>query len=605
MTPTLPTPRRRDLPPPALWLLSVLIGIVAGLGAAGFRALIALIHNLLFLGKFSASYDANVHTPLGPWGAGIILVPVIGAAGVAFLVGNFAPEAKGHGVPEVMEAIYYGKGVIRPIVALIKSLASAISIGSGGSIGREGPIIQIGASFGSTVGQVLRLRVWQCLVLIAAGAGGGIAATFNTPIGGVLFAVEIMMTEISVRTLVPVAISTATATYVGQLFFGAHPSFVVPSLESTVFRITSPAALLSFAGLGLLLGLVSVLFIRSIYGFEHFFEKHVKGGYYVQHMTGMLIVGLLMYSMMSRFGHYYIQGVGYATVQDILSGKLSLLYLLVLLFALKLLATSLALGSGASGGVFSPALFIGATLGSCYALALQTLFPYLQLSPAAFAIAGMGAVVGGTTGATMTAMVMVFEMTLDFSVVLPIIITVALSHAVRQLLISDTIYTRKLTLRGLKAPDSFHADFSFALSAKDLMETPVPCVSASFPARGFSHSTQSYPSSTVLVTGPSGNVVGVLSADEVNTQPELLAPAATLGDIARTNFRIVPPETPYLDLVSALSNTGDSFLLVSSKPDHLLAGDVLGVITPAKSSILWLPTVFSFPPDHGSLSPSP
>jgi chloride channel protein, CIC family len=204
MTPASSRPRRPDLPPPALWLLSVLIGIVAGLGAAGFRALIALFHNLLFLGKFSASYDASVHTPLGPWGAGIILVPMLGAAGVAFLVGNSAPEAKGHGVPEVMEAIYYGKGVIRPIVALIKSLASALSIGSGGSIGREGPIIQIGSSFGSTVGQVLRLPVWQCLVLIAAGAGGGIAATFNTPIGGVLFAVEIMMTEISVRSLVPV-----------------------------------------------------------------------------------------------------------------------------------------------------------------------------------------------------------------------------------------------------------------------------------------------------------------------------------------------------------------------------------------------------------------
>ena len=215
----------------------------------------------------------------------VVLVPVVGALGVAFLVKNFAPEAKGHGVPEVMDAVYHRRGVIRPVVSVVKALASALSIGSGASIGREGPIIQIGSSFGSTVGQLLRLPAWQRITLIAAGAGGGIAATFNTPVGGVLFAVEIILHEVSARTLVPVVTATATATYVGQLFFGPHPSFFIPALETPFFVVAKPLVLVAYAGLGAIAGLVSALFIWSIYGCEAFFEKHVKGGYYVQHMA--------------------------------------------------------------------------------------------------------------------------------------------------------------------------------------------------------------------------------------------------------------------------------------------------------------------------------
>ena len=278
----------RSLNAPALWALSILVGIVAGLGAVLFRALIGFLHNLLFLGKFSATYDANTHTPPSPWGPYVILVPVVGALGVTFLVKNFAPEAKGHGVPEVMDAVYHRRGIIRPVVSVIKALASALSIGSGASIGREGPIIQIGSSFGSTLGQLLRLPVWQRITLIAAGAGGGIGATFNTPVGGVLFAVEIILHEVSARTLVPVFTATATATYIGELFFGPHPSFSIPALETPFFVLAKPLVLAAYAGLGAIAGLVSALFIWSIYGFEEMFEKHVKGGYYVQHMAGML-----------------------------------------------------------------------------------------------------------------------------------------------------------------------------------------------------------------------------------------------------------------------------------------------------------------------------
>jgi len=187
-----------------LSLLAVVVGIVTGFGAVLFRDLIGFIHNVLFLGKFALQYDANQFTPPSPWGALVILVPVVGAAIVTFLVSNFAPEAKGHGVPEVMDAIYYGGGIIRPVVAVVKSLASAFAIGSGAAVGREGPIIQIGSALGSTLGQIIRMPPGQRIILVAAGAGAGIAATFNTPIGGVMFTIELMMPEVSVSSFLPV-----------------------------------------------------------------------------------------------------------------------------------------------------------------------------------------------------------------------------------------------------------------------------------------------------------------------------------------------------------------------------------------------------------------
>jgi CIC family chloride channel protein len=188
-----------------LSLLAIVVGLVTGLGAAVFRDLSGLIHNITFLGVFSFDYEANEFTPPSPWGALIILVPVIGGQIVTFLITKFAPEARGHGVPEVMDAIYYQDGMIRPVVAVIKSVASALSIGTGAAVGREGPIIQIGSAIGSTLGQIVRMAPWQRITLVAAGAGAGIAATFNTPIGGVMFAIELMMPELSARTFLPVS----------------------------------------------------------------------------------------------------------------------------------------------------------------------------------------------------------------------------------------------------------------------------------------------------------------------------------------------------------------------------------------------------------------
>lgn len=563
-----------------LWfsLLSVLVGVVAGLGAAVFRSLIGLFHNLFFLGQWSAAHDANTHTPASPWGPFVVLVPVLGAAGVAFLVKNFAPEAKGHGVPEVMDAIYYNRGRIRPVVALIKSLASALSIGSGGSVGREGPIIQIGSSFGSTIGQLLRVPAWQRIALIAGGAGGGIAATFNTPVGGVLFVLEMMMHEVSVRTLVPVAIAVATATYMGRLFFGPHPSFVIEALETPYFHVTDPLVLLAYVGLGLLMGLMSALFIKSIYGCEDFFEKRVGGGYYRQHLLGMFLVGLILYGMMASTGHYYVGGVGYATVQDVLAGAPLPLYLLVLLCATKLLATSLTLGSGASGGVFSPLLYLGATLGGAYGLLLKGLFPQLAISSPAFAVAGMAGMVGGATGAAMAAIVMIFEMTLDYNVIVPMTITVAISYGMRKVLSPESIYTMKLARRGHYVPDVLRTGPHFVRRAREMISPDFHPLAASTTLAEFARIVSRQPSVSFFLVEEQNRILGFVRKEAALRILDGDSDSATIGDLAETNFITIGENSALFDVINGLHSSGASVAVVVSASGAVTAEQVKGLI---------------------------
>lgn len=573
------TTARRLLGPLGFYLLATAVGIVAGLGAVVFRGLIALVHNLLFLGRISVVYDANVHTPPGPFGPLVVLAPVLGAAGVAFLVKNFAPEAKGHGVPEVLDAIYYQKGVIRPIVAVIKSLASALTIGSGGSAGREGPMIQIGASFGSTLAQWFTLAPWQRITLIAAGAGGGIAASFNTPVGGILFAIEIMMHELSVRTLVPVAISTATATYVSRLVFGAHPSFIIPDFETPHFHVTDPRTLLSYIVLGVVAGLASSLFIKCLYLFEDFFEGHARFSYYLRHCAAMLLVGTIFYVMMRIFGHYYIEGVGYATVQDVLTGKMSAVPLLLLLFVLKMVATSLTLGSGASGGIFSPTFFMGATLGGACGVILVSAFPGLMVSPAGFAVAGMAGMVGASTGAAVAAIVMIFEMTLDYGVIIPMTITVALAYGIRRMFSKESIYTIKLVRRGHRVPESLRANLYELRQAGELMDRPVVSMPASSSPRQAMTQMRDHPATSCFLLEEDGQVAGILEREAAVELGDSSGFVDGVRQIASKAYIVAAEDTPLFDLLAAMRARNASVALIARREGAVAVSDIRGVIT--------------------------
>jgi CIC family chloride channel protein len=450
-------------------LLAVATGIIAGTGAWAFRMMIGLVHNVLFLGDPSFHYDANVHTPASPWGWGVILVPVAGSVVVAWLVKNFAPEAKGHGVPEVMDAIYYNEGRIRPRVAIVKSLASAVSIGSGGSVGREGPIVQIGSAFGSTLGQIIRMPAGDRITLIAAGSGAGIAATFNAPLGGIAFALELLLISISARTLLVVSITSCVAILISHQLLGSQPSFYIPALEVPDFASFQPLALAQFLLLGGLMALLSIVFIRGLYWMEDVFDA-IPGNYYSRHALGMLCVGVMIYLLYRHAGQYYEEGVGYATVMDVLQGILSDPWFLLLLLGLKLLATWLSLGSGASGGVFSPALFVGATGGAMFGHLCHALIPGVPVSLPAFAIAGMAAMIAGSTGAVLTGIIMIAEMTQDHRVMLPLILATSVAYAVRRSLMEGDIYTMKLLARGHPVPAAFRRPSVAGLRIRGLMD---------------------------------------------------------------------------------------------------------------------------------------
>ena len=436
------------------YILILLVGVVAGLGAIFFRELIAFFHNLFFYGQFSLFYDVLQHAKPSRFGMGIVFAPVIGAFFVAYLVSHFAKEARGHGVPEVIDAIYYERGVIRPIVALIKALASSISIGSGGSIGREGPIIQIGAAFGSTLGQWIKIPDWQRITLIACGAGGGIAATFNTPLGGILFAFEIMLPELSARTVIPVSIGTAIATYTSYFYFGNVP--FIPAMIQ-VDMTMNIIDMMIYLILSVLIGVMSTLFIRTIYFTEDCFDR-LSEHYYIRHMFGMFLVGISMVVMMQMFGHYYIQGVGYATIFDVLTNMLIHPWFLLFLAFLKLVDTAITLGSGGSGGIFSPLLFMGATLGASIGGVAQIIFPETHLNLPLGALFGMAGMVGASTAAPITAIIMTAELTNNYQIILPLMVIVAIAYAVRRLMIKDSVYTLKLTRRGHGIPDVFQTN---------------------------------------------------------------------------------------------------------------------------------------------------
>ena len=551
-----------------LGVVSVLVGLISGVGAWAFRRLIGLIHNVFFLGTLGFGFDANVHTTTETWGPYVILVPVIGAIGVVWLVKTFAPEAKGHGVPEVLDAVYYNEGRIRPSVALVKSLASALSIGSGGAVGREGPIIQIGATIGSTLGQWIPIPTRDRVILMAAGAGAGIAATFNAPLGGILFAVELLLVSINSRSIFSLTLATAASTYVGRLLMGSTPAFDVPALQFPNFGLEPALGLLSFIPFAILCGLVATLFIRAIYWSEDLFES-MPGNYYSRHLLGMLGMGIMMFCLQRFTGHFYVEGVGYAAIMDVLTETLTHPGFLLMLCGLKLVATCLTLGSGASGGVFSPALFMGATLGAAYGQIVTTLVPDINISVPTFAIAGMAAIVGSSTGAVFTSVVMIAELTGNHNIVLLVILTVSISYVVRRIVSPPSIYTLKLNRRGHTVPEGREASVTAAHVAEDLMTNNFQVVTAS------NESIRTAPG-VVIRTDEDGRIVSVSQQFKAKDKPSQSAVAENV------NFVLVGPNANQIEVLRDISEEQGEIVLVSSAPADRLGKDVLGVVTLAE-----------------------
>ncbi len=421
-----------------LLVLAVAVGAGSSLGAVGFRWLVTAATQV-----FSGWSDYSAHTGsghgwlrwAGPWF--VVAVPVLSGLVYGPLIHLGAREARGHGVPEVMYAVAAHGGRIRPRVALVKSVASALCIGGGGSVGREGPIVQVGSALASAVGQLVRLPASRLRLLVAAGAAGAVSATFNAPIAAVFFALELILADFAVESFAAVVLASVTSSAISRAIIGDHPFLNLPE-----FRVTSPIEYLWYAGVGLVAAAVGVGFSRTLYLVEDLCDRCWRGPEWLRPAVGGLLLGGLLLAVPQLYG------VGYPVLNKAVTGGLPLLVLLVLL-AGKVVATSLTIGIGGSGGVFGPTLFIGAMLGAAIGDAAHVAMPGRTAPVGAYALVGMGAVFAGAARTPITAVVMVFELTGEYSVVLPLMVAVALAAGTSRLLSADTIYTRKLHRRGV------------------------------------------------------------------------------------------------------------------------------------------------------------
>jgi CIC family chloride channel protein len=455
-----------------LLIMAVVVGVATGLAAVLFIRLIAFIQIFFYGG------GEKILPALGRiW---IIVVPVIGGLLVGPIIAKFAVEAKGHGVPEVMQALILRGGRIRPRVALAKVIASALCIGTGGSAGREGPIVQVGSALGSSVGQWLHLSDERIKNLVACGAAAGIAATFNAPIAGVVFAIEVLLSEIQVTVFGNVVVSAVAASIVSQIFLGDRPAFEIPG-----YVMHSPWEILLYVFLGLLAALVGILFIRMLYYTEDVFDR-LAIPLWLKPAVGSLLLGLLAFCypyvgtisyisvddmtlglpIIENYPHIF--GSGFIFLEKVLQGRAPF-FLLFLLIFLKPLATSFTLGSGNSGGVFAPSLFTGAMLGGSFGYLAMHLFPNLNIEIGAYALVGMAAVFSAAARAPLTSMLIVFEMSNDYRLILPLMTAGMIASTFAQWLHSDSIYSLKLTKRGIRFEQGRDMDIMQTVQVEEVM----------------------------------------------------------------------------------------------------------------------------------------
>ena len=440
------------------------VGLLAGLVAFALYKLIGLFTNLFFYHRWSADFTSVRFHTLGLW---VILVPVIGGLVVGVMAKYGSSKIKGHGIPEAMEAVLFNRSRIQPRVAILKPISAAIAIGTGGPFGAEGPIIQTGGALGSLVGQLFHTTGSERKVLLACGAAAGMSATFNTPIAGVILAIELLLFEFKSRSFIPLVIASTLATAVHMQLLGAGPMFTVKEMAFGI-----PGALPFYVVLGLLCGLAAVGFSRLLYWTEDQFEKLPVDELWWP-AIGALGLGIIGYFVPR------VLGVGYDTIGDILNGSLVLKVLLVVMIA-KAAALVISLGSGTSGGLLAPMFMSSAAMGGAFAMGIDWIFPAANLSPGAFALVAMGAVFGAASRATFAFIIFAFEITRDYNSVLPLMLVSVIATGVAVLLQPKaSIMTEKLRRRGLRIHHEYETDILQQVFVAETMDKDVPVIAAS------------------------------------------------------------------------------------------------------------------------------
>jgi CIC family chloride channel protein len=482
------------------------VGLLAGVVAFALYRLIGFFTNLFFYQRISTTFISGRHNQLG-WV--VILIPVIGGLIVGVMAKYGSPKIKGHGIPEAMEAVLVNSSRIEPRVAILKPLSAAIAIGTGGPFGAEGPIIQTGGALGSLVGQVVHTTVAERKVLLSCGAAAGMAATFNTPIAGVILAIELLLFEFKARSFIPLVIASTLATAVHMRLLGAGPMFAVTAVDFGI-----PQALPFYLVLGVICGLAAYGFTKALYWMDDQFEKLPLDPLWWP-AIGAIGLGVIGY-LVPR-----VLGVGYDTIGDILNSNLAWKLLLVVMIA-KAVALIVSLGSGTSGGLLAPMFMSSAALGGVFAMLANWIFPSLHLSPGAFAIVAMGAVFGAASRACFTFIIFAFEITRDYNSVLPLMLVSVIADGVAMLLMPrSTIMTEKLARRGLFIHQDYEADILQQIGVADIMDADPPSIPSEMTVNVLSdriahHDPVLTKHQGLLIVDKEGNLEGIVTRSDLH-----------------------------------------------------------------------------------------
>ena len=541
-------------------VLAVAVGLAGGLGAIVFRYLIDFFQTLAY-----GSPEELLSVVLAlPWYLKV-WVPVVGGLVVGPLVYFFAKEAKGHGVPEVMEAVAMKGGVIRKRVVLVKTLASAICIGTGGSVGREGPIVQIGSAVGSTLGQIFKVSQDRMRTLVGCGAAAGIAATFNAPIAGSMFALEVILGDFGLGTFSPIVISSVAATAISRAFLGDTPAFIVPA-----YNLVSAWEFPMYFVLGLFCAVVGVTFTTVLYRIEDLFDD-IKFPEYLKGIIGGLILGAA--------GLFFpeILGVGYGAIDLALMQKMAW-WLLLVLIVLKILATSITIGSGGSGGIFAPSLFMGAMAGGFFGAVVHQLFPTLTASPGAYSIVAMGAVVSATTHGPLAAMLILFEMTGDYKIILPLMMSCILATVFAGMLKKESIYTLKLIRRGIDIREGKEINVLKSMFVKDVMSHRVETIKEGSSLAEMTDLISKSKFNSFPVLNADNKLAGILSFNDYSEAlyDEHLKDLVVAKDLMSENVVTVSSETDLYTALGKISRKDFSTMPVVSPNDPT---ELVGIVT--------------------------
>ncbi|MGR3296094.1 MAG: chloride channel protein [Candidatus Bathyanammoxibius sp.] len=559
--------------PTFMVVVAVLIGIVVGLAAVGLRQLIALSNDYVFLDIGDSFPHAGIHNASDFFEGFtaktllVLLIPGIGLTLAAFLANRYATEAKGHGVPEVMSAMARKAGMMRPRVALVKTVVSAICIGSGGSVGQVGPSVQVGSVLASTFGQALKVSENGMKTLVACGSAAGIAAIFNAPITGTIFASEVILGNLGLNNITPVLISSVVGSAMARIFIGDESAFFVPA-----FALESPWELILYCMLGVLAGILATAFTKAFYTLDDIFGS-IRASYITKAIIGGAVIGIV--------GIFFPQlfGLGFDTLNDLLydAGSLSLA-LIIVLCLLKIVLTSVTLAAGGSGGVYGPALFIGALMGSAFGMVSNHVMPFEMAPPEAYGVVGMSSFLAGATHAPIQAIFIAFELTGDYHEVIPIMLACVFSTLTAKRLLKDSIYTLKNKRRGERIEIGQDLSLLERVYVADVMEKRFTHVARDTSFIKLLRTLHKSKMDMVPVLDENGAFYGIVDYHHVRTaiHSETVQNLVIADDVTLPNPITVTPSTNLADAFTELGMLDTNGLPVVSDDDPK---KLVGIVT--------------------------